>query len=131
MYVKETHQFLSSMKKHAHKRNLILFSASRCTSHTKHAPHSGNTPRGNCGQGRRFSSLHCRWSRSALWEDYTRCSEVQISCQHKHRRIRRHHVPHNSINKNSSGDEIANVNFCTTTTYLRPLNRLDNFYFLQ
>ena len=40
------------------------------------------------------------------------------------------------LNKNSSGDEIANVNFCTTTTYicrgqcLRPLNRLANFYFL-
>jgi len=38
----------------------------------------------------------------------------------------RHHLSYDDYledkmkNKNSSGDEIANVNFCTTTTYMLP-----------
>jgi len=31
---------------------------------------------------------------------------------------KKHDAPKLLINKNSSGDEIANVNFCTTTTYM-------------
>ena len=69
----------------------------------------------------------------APWKDYVTCGEI-LTKKNKFLDILLCRRQQHAVNKNSSGDEIENVNFLRWHRVcrgqrLRPLNRLPNFYY--